>query len=338
MKYNWIDREYELKNKISILIHKGKDDKSNLSSFVKNLDPYEIINDSTDVFLFCALSNCEQLCIYWLKHGYKNRYYADGKTSLYYLLTLIRNNKLINEIFIYWKLNDINFFKLFYDNFEESNENHLMLLFYYMNNTICPCKMLIKDDDIVNYYFSIKNNRTCLCGECISKLINNKNHNCDSIRTLFEDNEYITSFICQTVKCISCLNYFLSKNTNSIKKLLHIHNKKIYFKVIFFYSNIKKENGEFEDCIEYENIKENDKFYKCTSNVSHYYKEQNWIKWCNYNDEVKNCCVCKLDMDDHLYINSKSDVDICTYNKREYFLNPKNFEETENMYKIKIKK
>jgi len=338
MKYNWNNNEYELKNKIYNFIKSFNANKSNLSLLVKNLNPYDMINDSSDVFLFCALFNCEELCIYWLKNGYKNRYYNDGKTVLYYLLTLIRNSKLINEVFIYWKLNDVNFFKLFYDNFEESDGSNLMMLFYYMNNTICPCKMLIKDNDMVNYYFSIKNNRTCLCGECIIKLINNENHNCETIRTLFDNDKYIISFICQTIKCISCLNYFLSKNSHEVKKLLHIHHKKIYFKVIYYYSNIEKDYGEFEDCIEYENINENDKFYKCKSNVSHYYKEKNWIKWCNYNNDTKNCCVCKLEMDENLYINSKCDIDMCTYTKREYILNPKNFEENEFMYKLKSRK
>lgn len=337
MKYNWNNKEYELKNKITNLIVSFNDDKSNLSLLIKNLNAYDIINDSCDVFLFCALLNCEEVCTYWIKHGYKNRYFNDGKTTLYYLLTLVKNTKLINEVFIYWKLNDINFFKLYFENFEESNESNLMLLFYYMNNTICPCKMLIKENDIINYYFSIKNNRTCLCGECISKLVNNENHNCETIRNLFEEDKYIISFICQTIKCTSCLNYFLSKNSQQIKKLLCIHNKKLYFKVVYYYSNIKKDFGEFEDCIEYDDIKEDEKFYKCTSNVSHYYKENNWIKWCNYNSDMKDCCVCKLEMDKNLYINSKNDIDICTFNKREYLVNPKNCEENEIMYKLKNK-
>jgi hypothetical protein len=339
MNYSWNDKEYTLKNKINILIDKFNNDKSNLSLLVENLDPYELVNDSTDVFLFCALMNCEEICIYWIKNGYKNRYYKDNKNTLYYLLTLIKSIRIINEVFIYWKLNDLNFFKLFYENFD-INENQLMLLYYYMNNKICPCKMLMNNSDILSYYYSLKNNKTCICGECINNLVNNEDHDCSAIRCLFQENKYIISYICQIINCKSCLNYFLCKNTLDIKKTLHINNKKVYFKVLFYYSKIIKENGDFEDCIEYDEINEGERFYKCTSNVPHYYKEINWIKWCNHSDDNKSCCVCKLKIDNNLYIKSEKDVDLYSYNKREYIKNItfNTSNENEKMYLVNLKK
>lgn len=335
MKYNWINNEYNLKFKIITYIKKFKENECHLSLLVENLNPYDIINDSSDVFLYCALLNCEEICVYWVKNGYRNRYFKDNKCTLYYLLTIIKNIKIIDEVFIYWKLNDINFFKLFFENFDIS-DNQLMILFYYMNNSICPCKMMVNNHDMIGYLYTLKNDKSCLCGECIVKIVNNDKHDCITIRNIFENNKHIISFLCQIINCKSCLNYFLSKNTNDIKKILHINNRKLYFKVIYYRSVITKIHGTFEDCIDLDNINENEKFYKCTSNVPHYYKENNWLKWCNYNEHTKTCCVCKLEMNKKLCINSQDDKDFYSYIKRDYSIANKHNEEKDNMYIVNI--
>jgi len=327
-----MDKEYDLKQKIIFYVKKLYENESNMSLLLNNLDPYDLVNDYCDVFLYLALLNVEDVCIYWIKNGYKNRYFKNNKTTLYYLLTIIKNKNIINEFFIYWKLNKIYFFKLFYENYNYDDHN-IFVLFYYMNNNICPCKILHCNDNIIDFY-TLKSK--CICGECISKMVN-VNHNCDMVKSII-NNKFIIGYACQIVDCVSCLNHFMSLNTINIKKFIEIYNRKVQYKVLFHYSEIKKEKGEFEDSIEMDNIDENEKFYKCTSNVPHYYKESNWIKWINYNKNDIKCCVCKLDIDNNLYINSKNENDThYTYIRRDRLMKINNVEEKDNMYMIQHK-
>lgn len=335
MNFKWNNYENDLKQKILFYVAQMKENESNMSLFLNNLDPYDLVNDYCDVFLYCASLNVENVCIYWIKNGYKNRYYKNNKTTLYYLLTTIKNKNIINEFFIYWKLNKTYFFKYFYDHFNY-DDHYIFILFYFMNNNICPCKILNNNDHLLDY-FLLKSKASCVCGECIAKVVNT-NHNCDNIKSIIVEDKYIIGYVCQIIDCVSCLNHFLNKNTINIKKFIDIYNRKVQYKVLFYYSEIKKENGEFEDCIELENIENNEKFYKCTSNVSHYYKEKNWIKWINYNKNDNKCCVCRLDIDQNLYVNSDDKDVIYTYTRRDRLMkfNDSKIEENDKMFLTKF--
>lgn len=325
MKFEWSNLEYEEKSKIIDKIMDYKDDKIKFSEILY-IDPYFNIDECIDVFLFCAKLRLFDACVYWIKNGYKNRYFSDGKSTLYYLITFVKSTKIIYETLIFWKWNE-SYFKLL-KNTNDIEEYSMLLLYYYMKNDICPCKILRNNGENIRYYLSLKKNT--LCGNCIYYAIND-NHDCESMKTIFKDDKYVNSFICQNVNCMTCTNEYFSKNTLNIKNMLHIHHRKIFLKIIYSCDKVVSRQGDYEDCIDLDTIEQKEKYFKCNSNVPHYYKDTNWIKWCNSkNKKMEKCCVCNLKMDNNIYINSKDYEEQYVVNSKEYFVNINKVKYVEN--------
>lgn len=319
MIFNWENNNDKIKNEILYKYNILKI--KNINEYI-NYDPYMMISDY-DIFLFFAKLKFFEICIFWIKFGiYKNRYFKNGKSTLFYIINYIKNIKLIYEIFIYWNINQYYIDLLYYnENIDNYNE---ILIYYYLNNNICPC-IIFKNEEHIKNALYLKSSH--LCSDCIEIFLNN-NHDCNSLlnNKLF-NNKYIISFICQTINCNYCLNNFISKNVLSLKKKLIINNKsKNWINIVYYVDKIKNENGIFEDSIDIDNILENDKYYKCKSNVSHYYKYENWIRWSNYKNLkfCNECCICRAEMDGNLYINSENKNDLFYFNYKSYFQNLKN--------------
>jgi len=325
MFFEWENEAIRIKNEILTKFNNGN--KVKIIDFII-YDPYFLVDDNCDIFLFFMKLKYFDVCLYWIKYGYYvNRYFQSGKSTLYYILNYCKNSKIIYELFIYWKFNQDYVDQLY---FNEHVENYYdILVYYYLNNNICPT-VLFKEPEMIKNSLFIKNKH--ICSECIDILINN-NHKCETKLDIFE-NKFVIGYICQSINCNSCLNNFIEKNSIGIKKKMFITNKsKSWMNIVFDVNMIKSCNGDYEDSIDMENINHNEKFYKCTSKVPHYFKYENWIQWSNQKNTVfeNKCCTCKLDMENTLYINNPENN-----NDKFYFYGKKSLSNLQ-LKKLKVK-
>lgn len=313
MNFAWSTEQFKIKNEI---VHKATVLKMKKVCDFMHYDPYLLVDNCYDVFLLFAKLKLVDVCIYFIKSKkYNNRYFSNGKSTLYYLITSIQNIKILYEIFIYWKLNSF-YFELL-EQYHAIENFFDILIYYYLNNNVCPC-VIYKDSEIIKNCLLFKNFKH-MCHDCLNIFINT-NHTC-TFKTMksITTNNYVIQYICQNLNCNDCLNHFMNMNSLPLIKKLVVNKKiKTWNDVIFSAVKIKCAVGEFEDSIDIDTIATNEKYYKCTSLVPHYYKYENWIAWSNQKNVsfYDQCCICKLKMDNHLYINNENNNDEMYFKNR----------------------
>jgi len=309
----WMNDQIKTKNEV---VHKATVLKLKKVSDYMHYDPYLPVDNCYDLFLLFAKLKLWDVCVYFIKSKkYNNRYFSNGKSTLYYLITTIQNVKLLYEVFIYWKWNSADF-ELF-EKYHPVENYYDILLYYYLNNNVCPC-VIFKDAEIIKNCLLFKKFKH-LCNDCLNVFINS-NHSC-SIQKLesVTQNPEIVKYCCLHLNCNNCLNHFVSINQLPLKRKLVISKKtKTWNAVIYSATKLQCVGGDFEDSIDIDNIQPNEKYYKCTSSIPHYFKYENWILWSNQKNTpfYDSCCICKLKMDCNLYINHTGETEEIYYNNR----------------------